>query len=171
MGISDMVHEGYAPSPGAAIAGNVAYIPPGFADFYKEPFTYNVIVNPATAGAVTPGQTQIQNDSYFVWTQGTVTIWDAATQRTTNIQPNLAPLLVRVFDSSSGKVMMDQPTPIGNVFGTGLNPVVFLYRAKIFQPGGQIQVEVTNQLAADQAVRMSFTGFKIYKVADSAAPM
>lgn len=166
-----MVQEGFAPGAGAPLIGNVSFIPPGFADFYKEPFNYTVLINPATAGAVTSGQTNVQNDSYFIWTQGTCTIWDAATQRTTNIQPNLAPILVRVFDSSSGKAMMDAPTPIGSVFGTGLQPVVMLYRAKYFLPGGQIQVEATNQLAADQTLRFVFTGFKIYKVADSAAPM
>lgn len=170
MGISDMLHEGYAPGAGATLVGNVAYIPPGFADFYKEPFTYSITIT-VGAGAAASGETSVQNDSYFVWTQGACTIWDSATQNTTNLQPAVAPILVRVFDSSSGKQLQDRPIPISAQFGTGLQPVVFLFRAKVFLPGGQIQAEVTNQTAASQTVRLCFTGFKIYKVADSAAPM
>jgi hypothetical protein len=166
-----LIDEGIAPPPGAPLLGNVAYMPPGFEGFYKEPFSYNVLFNPIAAAAVVIQQTQIQNDSYFVCTEQCATIWDSATQNTTNIQPNLASMLVRIADTSSGKYKMDQTTPLANLFGTAQQPFVWLYRASIYMPGGQIQVELTNQMAASQTVRLTFHGFKVYKVPDNMMQM
>jgi len=170
-GIQDLQHQGAAPQPAGVLLGNVAYIPPGLEGFYKEPFSYNIIFNAINAGAVLTGTANVQNDSFFVCTEQTVDIWDSATGNTTNTQPNVAPMLVRVTDSSSGKFAMDQPTPIANYFGTALQPKVWLYRAKLWMPGGQIQLELTNGMAAPQRVRFTFTGFKVYKVPDSLVSM
>jgi hypothetical protein len=52
-----------------------------------------------------------------------------------------------------------------------LQPKVWLYRAKLWMPGGQIQLELTNGMAASQRVRFTFTGFKVYKVPDSLVSM
>jgi hypothetical protein len=150
----------------------IRYIPPGLALMYKDPFTYNVIFNPINAGQTLTATTVINNDSYFVCTQQTATIWDAATQATTNTQPNVAPLLVRIQDSSSGKFKMDQPTPIGALFGTSIAPFEWKRRGSIFMPGGQIAAELTNQTAATNfTVRLQFHGFKVYNVADALAAM
>lgn len=144
-----------------------SFIPPGFAPYYKEPFTYNVNfpAGAVAANAVASNSTNVNNDSYFCWYSGLCTIFDN-TGIAGNVQPNLSPLLVNIKDTSSGKFLMDSPTPIGNIFGTGLQPVTFLYRAKVFNPGGQISVEVTNPTATVFSVRCQFTGFKIYKVMD-----
>lgn len=171
MSTQNMIDQGIAPQPGGVLLGNVAYIPPGLEGRYKEPFSYNIIFANIGNGAVQTGSTNVQNDSYFVATSQCVDIWDAATGNTTNTQPNVAPLLVRVTDSSSGKFSMDQPTPIANLFGTGISPFVWLYRAKLWMPGGQIQVELTNGMAAAQRVRFTFTGFKVYKVGDELVSM
>jgi hypothetical protein len=171
MNVDSMTNQGIAPQPGGVLLGNVAYIPPGLEGRYKDPFTYNIIFNNIGAGAVQTGTANVQNDSFFVCTQQCVEIWDQATGNTTNTSPALAPMLVRVTDSSSGKFAMDQPTPIANLFGTGISPFVWLYRAKLWMPGGQIQVELTNGMAAAQRVRFSFTGFKCYKVQDELVTM
>lgn len=166
-----LVDHGIAPPPGAAILGNVAYIPPGLEGYYKTPFFYNIIFNAIGAGAVQTGTANINNDSYFVCTQMTVDIWDSATGNTTNTQPNVAPMLVRILDTSSGKYMMDQATPLANVLGTAQQPGIWLYRGALFFPGGQIQLELTNGMAASQRVRFTFAGFKTYSVPDSLEKM
>lgn len=167
MGTTAMQDQGYAPQPGNVLLSNVMYIPPGLEGLYKEPFSYNIIFNNIGAGAVQTGTTNVQNDSYFVCTQQMATVWDQATGNTTNTQPNLAPMRVRIQDSSSGKYNMDQPTPLANQFGTAELPKVWLYRAKLYMPGGQIQVELTNNMASSQQVILTFEGFKVYKVPDS----
>ncbi len=171
MGTFAMVHDGMAPQPGGVLLGNVAYIPPGMEGFYKEPFTYNIIFNAIAAGAITTASANVQNDAYFVCTQQTADIWDSATGNTTNIQPNAAAMRVRIMDSSSGKFNMDQPTPIASQFGTGSQPKVWLYRAKLYMPGGQITAELTNNTAVSQRVVLSFEGFKVYRVPDNLAQM
>lgn len=166
MGASVMDQRGMAPPPGAAVLGNVAYIPPGLESRFKRPFTYNVLF--ANIGNnVTQTQTaNINNDSYFVCTQATADIWDQGTGNTTNLAPNVAPMTVTVLDSSSGQFQMDQATPIGALFGTALQPFVWLYRANLWMPGGQIQVTLTNRAAAAQRVQLSFSGFKVYAQPD-----
>lgn len=154
------------------VSDEIRYIPPGLAAAYKDPFTYNIVFS-ALAGATTQtGFAVINNDSYFVVVQQTATIWDSATQATTNTQANVAPLLVRIADSSSGKFKMDQFTPVGGYFGTSIAPFQWLRRGSIFMPGGQIAAEVTNQTAATSfTVRLQFHGFKIYNVPDKLAAM
>jgi hypothetical protein len=153
-------------------ADQIGYIPPGFIGQYKEPFSYNVnFLGIAGLSGVIQGTTNVQNDSWFVCTSQTVVIVDSATHNTTFTAPNVAAMLVRVADSSSGKFMMDQQTPIANIFGTALQPFIWLWRARLYRPGGQIQVELQNNMAAAQDVRFTFTGFKCYAVPDSAAQM
>lgn len=144
------------------------FVPPGFAPYFKEPFFYNVDypLGAAALGATTARSTPINNDSYFCWFAGACTIFDN-TGLAGNVQPNVSPMRVNIKDTSSGKYMSDIATPIGNVFGTGLQPVTFLYRAKIFNPGGQITVELTNPGAAALSVCLTFIGFKIYKMLDA----
>lgn len=161
-----MIDQGIAPAPGGVLLGNVAYIPPGFEGAYKEPFSYNVIFNNIASNAVLTGTANVQNDSYFVVTTQMAQIWDAATGNTTNTLPQVSAMRVRIMDSSSGKFQMDQPTPVGNIFGTSVQPHVLLYRSRLYMPGGQIQVELTNLMATPQQVVLTFEGFKVYSVPD-----
>jgi hypothetical protein len=166
-----MIDEGIAPQPGGVLLGNVAYIPPGFEGFYKEPFYYNVIFNNiGGAGTVQTLAANVQNDSYFVCTKQMATIFDQATGLV-NTSPIVAPMRVRILDSSSGKFQMDQPTAISNIFGTAAQPSVLLYRSRLYMPGGQITVELTNNMAAAQQVQLTFEGFKVYSVPDSLSAM
>lgn len=165
-GAGRMIQQGIAPGPGAPILGNVAFIPPGLEGYFKRAFSYNILFNPINAGATLPGSVQINNDSYFVITQATADIWDAATGNTTNLAPNVAPMTVIINDSSSGQNMMDQATPIGALFGTALNPFVWLYRSNLLMPGGQLGVTLANRSGANQRVQLTFTGFKVYTQPD-----
>ncbi len=140
---------------------NPAYIPPGFDGKFRQPFVYTInFINIASA-AVVVGTANIQNDSYFVVVKQTADIFDNATGLT-NIQPQVAPMLVSLFDSSSGKTLSDNPVPIGAWFGNVLAPYVWLARAQVYRPGGQIQATLTNNMAAAQNVRLGFIGFKVY---------
>lgn len=168
MGVNGMIDQGYAPSPGGALLGNVAYIPPGFEGKYLHPFTYTVTF--ASIGAVTlTGSTNIQNSSFFIVTQQYADIWDAATGNTTQVQPLNYAAAVRVLDTSSGGFMMDNPVPFGSYFGTALQPFTWLYRARVYQPGGQIQVELASRVAGPNRVVLSFTGFKVFDMPDTSA--
>lgn len=152
---------------GFGLNPDVHYLPPGLQEKYKEPFWYNVNFPAIAAAAVVVASTNIQNDSYFVATSLMATNWDNATQNTTNLQPNVTPMLVRITDTSSGKFKMDIATPLANLFGTASQPGILFQRGMVFRPGGQIQVEVTNQEATVQFVRFTFGGFKVYNVPDS----
>lgn len=156
---------------GFGLNPDVDYLPPGLAGCYKEPFTYTVtFIN--TQSVLVTGSTNVQNDSYFVVTQHMCDIWDNATGNTTNIAPNVAPATVRLFNSSSGKSLMDAPVPLGALFGTGSQPFVLFQRAYVYRPGGQIQVELTPRFTAAQIVRFAFFGFKCYtKVPDDLSAM
>lgn len=170
MGISDLTGQGIAPMPGAVVLGNVNYIPPGLEQYYKESFTYNAVFSSIGSGVTQSVSVQIQNDSYFVVVAQMAEIFDAATLLV-NTSPTIAPMTVRIQDSSSGKFLMDQATPIANVFGTGVQPHVSLYRSKLFLPGGQITVELFNGMSAAQRVRLSFEGFKVFRVPDQLPTM
>lgn len=171
MGTAMMIDQGYSPQPGGVLLSNVNYIPPGLEGLYKDPFSYNIIFAAIGAGVAQTGTTQISNDSYFVCTQQMMEIWDSATGNTTNTLPQVAPMTCRISDSSSGKFMMDQPTPVANHFGTAQQPKVWLYRSRLYLPGGQISMELTNGMAASQRVRVTFEGFKVYKVPDQLPTM
>jgi hypothetical protein len=159
--------DGIAPSPGAPLLGNVRFMPPGFEDCAKKPFTYNIVFNPI--GAQTLVQSvNINNDSYFVVTTQTATIWDYATQYTTNITTDLFPAFVQILDTSSGAFNMNGGVPFGSYFGSAKQPFVWLYRAQLYAPGGQITVTLQSLLAAQQTVTLSFTGFKVFGYADVA---
>lgn len=171
MGTQQMMDQGYSPQPGGVLLSNVNYIPPGLEGNFKDPFSYNIIFAAITVGQTLTGSANINNDSYFVCTQQMMEIWDSATGNTTNTSPLLAPMTCRLLDSSSGKFKMDQPTPVANYFGTALQPKVFLYRSSLFMPGGQISMELTSGMAASQRVRVTFEGFKVYKVPDELPTM
>lgn len=156
---------GLAPQPGGVLLGNVAYIPPGLEGFYKKAFTYNVTFLNILAGQTVTQSTQINNDSFFVATQQIAAIFDHATGLT-NTAPAVAPMLCRIYDSSSGSYMTDQPTPISAQFGTGQQAFVWLYRSNLWFPGGQLTVDLTNNMAAAQDVRLAFVGFKVYQTPD-----
>jgi hypothetical protein len=161
------IAQGTAPQPANVALSNVNYIPPGFESLYKEPFSYNVIFNNLSSGATQTASTQINNDSFFVCTQQMGDIWDANTGNTTNTPIVSAPMRVRALDTSTGKYFMDQAVPISSYFGTAEQPKVWLYRARIFMPGGQIQVELSNRMATAQQIILTFEGFKVYNVPDS----
>lgn len=171
MGTQAMVEQGYSPQPGGVLLSNVNYIAPGLEGLYKDPFAYNIIFPVVALNATVTGTANIQNDSYFVCTQQMIEIWDSATGNTTNTSPALAPMLFRILDSSTGKFQMDQPMPVANGFGTALQPKVWLYRSRIYMPGGQLSMELTSGMAASQRVRVTFEGFKVYKVPDVMASM
>jgi len=147
---------------------NPNYISPGVDSqhgvvWFRQPFVYTItFLNILAAGVVT-NTTNIQNDSYFVCTEQTAFIVDHATGNTTITDPAVAPMLVQIVDTSSGKFISDNPVALANWFGTGERPFVWLARAQVYRPGGQIQAQLTNNMATAQDVRLAFIGFKIYQ--------
>lgn len=166
MGTAAMIDEGYAPGPGGVILGNVNFIPPGLEPLYKAPFSYVAYFDTIASGATKDVAINIENDSYFVTVSQTMDIWDAATGNTTRTDPVNAPMTVTLKDTSSGMYQMNQPAPVGSLFGTAEQPFVYLYRSRVYLPGGQLLVSLMNRMAAAQTVRAVFTGFKVYRQQD-----
>lgn len=160
--------QGIAPPPGVTLASNVAYIPPGLEDCFKQPFSY-VVQFPSIGATTQSVSTQINNDSYFVCTEQTASIWDADSQATTQILPGAFAAFATAYDTSSGKTAMSAPVPFSSLFGTGTLPYVWLYRAMIYKPGGQITVTLQSLVATAQTVTCVFTGFKVFDYADELA--
>ena len=132
------------------------------------PFSY--VVQFANIGAATQSQSvQINNDSFFVCVEQCATVWDEATQNTTQILPGAFAAFVTVYDTSSGRTAMSAAVPFACLFGTGTLPFVWLYRAPIYKPGGQLTVTLQSQVATAQTVTCVFTGFKVFDYDDELA--
>lgn len=131
---------------------------------FKQSFSYSVNFTPIAANTTTTGSINIQPDSDFVVIARTIAIQDTAAPGTF-IQPNVAPFLILVTDTGAGVQLQDQAQPVANLFGNGLEPFVLLGVPVIFRRGGTIQVQLTNQDAANaRNVRVSFVGFKVFDI-------
>ena len=131
---------------------------------FKQSFSYSVNFTPIAANTTTSLPVNIQPDSDFVVISRTIAIQDPAAAGTF-IQPNVAPFLVLITDTGAGVQLQDVAQPVANLFGTGQDPNVLLGVPVVFRRGGTIQVQLTNQDAANaRNVRMSFNGFKVFDI-------
>jgi hypothetical protein len=134
-------------------------LPKEFVGRVKDPFVYNIIFNPITATTTGTATANVQNDSDFVWTQGTVTV--TATDNTTFTSALTIPGLIELFDSASGRGLQDAATPVSAWFGSAQLPF-FLQSPKIFRAGGQITARLQNQGSTSLVYRFAFHGFKVF---------
>jgi hypothetical protein len=146
-----------APGPGNAYFG---LLPKEFQGRVKDPFVYNLVLA-VNATSTNSGSTQIQNDSDFVWTQGVVTVTDAAGTTFTNAA-NI-PATINISDSSSGRSFSDQPVAMSSWFGTAQLPF-YLQVPKIFRAGGQISATIQSFAAGALTFRVSYHGFKVFAI-------
>jgi hypothetical protein len=102
-------------------------------------------------GAVVSDSIQIQADAHFVCV---MTMYDATT---------LTPFggaLVQITDGSSGRSIMTEPVPASVSFGTAQRPFVWPY-THLFRANAFIGLQVTNQAAGANTIRLAFAGYKI----------
>ena len=122
----------------------------------------------ATAIPIATNQTdtiQIQSDADFIWQKATYFSSDAAAAAAvTSATRNLPNLLVQITDTGSNRQLFFNPIPIVNVFGTGELPFI-LPNPRLFMKTSTIQVDFTSfEAAATPTVRLSFIGYKYYRV-------
>lgn len=134
-------------------------LPREFRGRLKDTFTYNVQFNTIGATTTSTASVSIQNDADFVWTQGCVTVTDAAGTSFTNAL-NI-PILALISDSAAGRQLSDSQTHVSNQFGTAQNPFVLSF-PKIFRAGGQMSLQLQNLAAGALRVFVSFHGFKVF---------
>lgn len=73
----------------------------------------------------------------------------------------LSPLLCRLTDGGSGRLLSNQPVHIDNWFGTAQEPKYWDV-PKILAPNTTLGVELQNQEAVARNVRLAFHGIKIF---------
>jgi hypothetical protein len=156
---SGMVPAGYIYNPPNPFYG---MLPSSLLPLQKQDFTYSAIFAALTGASTQTVTIQINNDSHFATILQVATIWDSTGYSTSTV-PTGAPMLVQIIDTASGSNTMDQPQPLGNVFGTGLQPFLKAM-ARIYAAGTSLSVTLQNLHPSNTyVVRLSFVGFKIYK--------
>jgi len=145
-------------------AKNLSLIP----FFYSADFQAGV-----AAGGTTQTNTGIQSDSHFVTRYFTITAYTTAAPNSV-VAVATPPLLIQVFDTSSGRTLFDSPQPIQNVMGgvaaaagTGSLPFI-LPEPWLVRAGGSIQTTIQN-LGATTFTRVfvSFSGMKVFQFGSS----
>lgn len=112
----------------------------------------------AAAGQV-PREIQIQADSDFLIVAAVRDVRDAGAVTLVAAPP----VTVRIFDSGSGRDVVNIAQPIENLFGTGQLPT-YWPKAKLIQASSTLRVELTNLDGANPFdVRVSFLGYKVFK--------
>lgn len=135
-------------------------LPPRARRRVKDHFTYNITFNTIAASATSVGTSNIQGDSDFWWVAGSVVITNAA--GTTFTGSGVAPFLIELSDSSSGRNLQDSATHISNLFGTAQLPF-YLPFPREFKASGQISAKLQNQDSGNAfVVRLALHGFKLF---------
>ncbi len=134
------------------------YYPEGAKGLQIDPFIYTGEFLPIGAGLTTQIQVQIGGDAAFLLKTTKAIVTDDAD---TTFLP-LAPLLVKIEDSGSGRSLSSSAVPIDNWFGTAQLPDNW-EMVKVFAPNSSITVTLQNLGAAELHVRLAFCGWKIFQ--------
>lgn len=137
-------------------------------------FTFNIEFLPATLNAFTNGSFIVQNDSAFVLTRATyvATLVDNKTPVNVVTIPApattimtygiVAPFLVNIVDSGSGRQFSNVDTHIDNWFGDAERPF-FWPSPQILDPNSNVTMRLQNlDPAISYNVRCAFHGYKVF---------
>lgn len=132
---------------------------------FRDFFTYTIGLNSGTTlapGASTTLTFNIDGESDFFWDKAAVfaNIADDGTTYLENILPSVN---VTILDTNSQRPLMNNPTPVSNIFGTGQIPFILPIR-KLFYSKATVKLTVTNVTDDDTYSRLdfSFIGIKAY---------
>ena len=124
----------------------------------KDFFIYGTDFLPLAAGATQTNEIAIESDSDFLRVAGVRVVTDTA--NTTFIAD--VPQLVTLFDSGSGRRMVNRAVHMDNLFGTAQLPSYWPF-PKLMPRASTLSVQVQNLDGANaRNVRVSFLGFKIF---------
>lgn len=124
-------------------------------DWYVYNFQFNALA-PAAQASVS---TQIEADSNFILTKitGFADVAAAAQTDATRVIPLVT---LQVFDTGSGRNLLNGETAWGNIVGTGELPYILPIKRK-WKANSNIRVSVTNfDAALTYNLRLSFSGIK-----------
>lgn len=131
--------------------------------YVEDFFIYQLDFAGIAAGATGTGNIQIQADSDFKWIKATheTNIANAAQTDSARVIPLAT---INITDTGSGRQLMSSPSPIENMFGTGLLPFILPVH-RIFRARSSISISVANFSAASTYnIRLSLIGTKIFKM-------
>jgi hypothetical protein len=131
--------------------------------FYKDDFTYNVGLSAALAPAASTSATfNIDGDSDFFLVKTTVfaLIGNDGTTYDTNVLPAVT---VLITDTTSGRQLMNEAVPLGNIAGTAQLPYIWPI-LRLFTRKSTIKVDFANISDDDtySVLELSFNGIKAF---------
>jgi hypothetical protein len=119
-------------------------------------FTYDAFFNPLGGAGNITVNVAIQADSDFVLRGLTLVAYSAVGVLVAN--PDY---LISIFDSGSGRQLMNQPVHIGNLTGTAQLPFI-LPEPRLIAAASVIQINLINNTAIAAVVHVSMIGFKLF---------
>lgn len=115
-------------------------------EYLRDPYTYSAYFASIAPGSQQDYTINIKADADFAWLKGMhfCDLAGAAITWGTRIMPICT---VLITDAGSGRQLMDQATPIANLFGNGDLPFI-LPQPKVFARSSSLTVTVKNYSAA-----------------------
>jgi hypothetical protein len=135
------------------------------------PFFYSATFPAATldAGVTSAVSIPIQSDSHFLCRYLTGEVYDDASPVVPVAADDIV-ALVNLFDTGSGRTLMDNPVPWQSIIGTGQLPYV-LAEPWLIRAGGQVQVTLQNIGTDDyDLTKVVLSGMKIYQFGSQLPP-
>jgi hypothetical protein len=130
-------------------------------------FTYSVNAAALAAGTTAILPINIQKDSAFEWLACAASV----AAPTAGFTGPAFPISVLLTDTGSQRNLMNQPVPLLNIAGTGLNPFI-LPVPRRFMPMTQFTAVLNNFGATDtQNVKLSFIGRKLMNATMPGSPL
>lgn len=132
---------------------------------FRDYFTYTIGLNSGAtlaAGASTTLTFNIDGESDFFWDKAAIfaNVGDDGTTYFENILPSVN---CTIIDTNSQRQLMNNPTAVSNIFGTGQIPFILPIR-KLFFSKATVKIQVTNVTDDTTYSRLdfSFIGIKAY---------
>lgn len=135
-------------------------IPPQMRNNAREYFVGGVTFLPLLASGTSSQDLRIDSDAFFLIVASTRIVTDVA--NTTFL--SLAPELVTLIDSGSGRQLFSQAMHMEQIFGDAQDPYEWEY-PKLMSPGSTLTVQLQNLEATARNVRLGFHGMKIFNFA------
>lgn len=147
-----------------AISPWLGFLPRALWRRQKDFFIYSAEFLPLGAGQTLAFDTAIQADSDFTCVAVSRVIDNNAAPP---VIQAVAPILVQVFDTGSGRSIFDRQQHLENFAGTIELPHYLEY-PKVFAASSTIQTTLQNQNGAQAFnVRIAFLGFKVFNYKES----
>lgn len=132
---------------------------------FRDFFTYTASLPSGTTlapGASTTLTFNIDGESDFFVDKHTVYA-DVGNLGTSYLNQELPGVLITITDTNSQRPLMNNPTPVGSIFGTGLIPFILPIR-KLFYSKATVKLQLQNITGDDTYTRLdfSFVGIKAY---------